>query len=152
MRGIHWWPVYSPHKWPVTRKMFPFDDVIMYCNQLRPLEVEGCRDENFTVTDGTVSYRKTIALRWPSMTQVIAWYKNRNIFSFMKTHLNMKWKRFCPSWDELMNMMNVCNKFKSCVWVGFIARSLLRYWLYTTAMGLIINTSFINRSSTVGSL
>ena len=22
----------SPHKWPVTRKMFPFDDVIMYCN------------------------------------------------------------------------------------------------------------------------
>ena len=25
----HWWPVNSPHKWPVTRKMFPFDDVIM---------------------------------------------------------------------------------------------------------------------------
>ena len=29
MRGIHRWPVNSPHKWPVTRKMFPFDDVIM---------------------------------------------------------------------------------------------------------------------------
>ena len=28
--GIHRWPVNSPHKWPVTRKMFPFDDVIMY--------------------------------------------------------------------------------------------------------------------------
>ena len=28
-RGIHWSPVNSPHKWPVTRKMFPFDDVIM---------------------------------------------------------------------------------------------------------------------------
>ena len=27
--GIHRWPVNSPHKWPVTRKMFPFDDVIM---------------------------------------------------------------------------------------------------------------------------
>ena len=27
--GIHWRPVNSPHKWPVTRKMFPFDDVIM---------------------------------------------------------------------------------------------------------------------------
>ena len=27
--GIHWGPVQSPHKWPVTRKMFPFDDVIM---------------------------------------------------------------------------------------------------------------------------
>ena len=29
VRGIHLWPVNSPHKWPVTRKMFPFDDVIM---------------------------------------------------------------------------------------------------------------------------
>ena len=30
VRGIHRWPVNSPHKWPVTRKMFPFDDVIMH--------------------------------------------------------------------------------------------------------------------------
>ena len=29
VRGIHRWPVGSPHKGPVTRKMFPFDDVIM---------------------------------------------------------------------------------------------------------------------------
>ena len=29
MWGIHRWPVNSPHKWPVTRKMFPFDDVII---------------------------------------------------------------------------------------------------------------------------
>ena len=29
VRGIHRGPVNSPHKWPVTRKMFPFDDVIM---------------------------------------------------------------------------------------------------------------------------
>ena len=28
--GIHRGPVNSPHKWPVTRKMFSFDDVIMY--------------------------------------------------------------------------------------------------------------------------
>ena len=28
-RGIHRWPVNSPHKCPVTRKMFSFDDVIM---------------------------------------------------------------------------------------------------------------------------
>ena len=26
---IHRWPVNSPHKGPLTRKMFPFDDVIM---------------------------------------------------------------------------------------------------------------------------
>ena len=29
MRGIHRRPVTSPHKWPITRKHFPFDDVIM---------------------------------------------------------------------------------------------------------------------------
>ena len=29
VRGIHRWPVNSPHNWPVTRKMVPFDDVIM---------------------------------------------------------------------------------------------------------------------------
>ena len=29
VRGIHRGPVNSPQKWPVTRKMFPFDDVIM---------------------------------------------------------------------------------------------------------------------------
>ena len=27
--GVHRWPVNSPHKRPMTRKMFPFDDVIM---------------------------------------------------------------------------------------------------------------------------
>ena len=29
VREIHRGPVNSPHNWPVTRKMFPFDDVIM---------------------------------------------------------------------------------------------------------------------------
>ena len=29
VRGFHRGAVNSPHKWPVTRKMFPFDDVIM---------------------------------------------------------------------------------------------------------------------------
>ena len=29
VRGIHRWPVNSPHKGPVTWKVFPFDDVIV---------------------------------------------------------------------------------------------------------------------------
>ena len=31
VRGIHRSPVNSPHKGPVTRNMFPFDDVILLC-------------------------------------------------------------------------------------------------------------------------
>ena len=30
VRGIYRGPVNSPHKWPETRKIFPFDDVIMF--------------------------------------------------------------------------------------------------------------------------
>ena len=30
VRGIHQWLVNSPHKWPDTWKMLPFDDVIMF--------------------------------------------------------------------------------------------------------------------------
>ena len=36
VRGIHRWPVNSPHKGPVTRKKFPFDDVTMQINMDTP--------------------------------------------------------------------------------------------------------------------
>ena len=41
--GIHRGPVNSPHKWPVTRKMFPFDDVIMEPSQIQG---SGCAISN----------------------------------------------------------------------------------------------------------
>ena len=42
--GIHRGPVNSPHKWSVTRKMFPFDDVIM----LKPSQNDQhCADDMF---------------------------------------------------------------------------------------------------------
>ena len=42
VRGIHRWPVNSPHKGPVTRKMFPFDDVIMRCALQPAHQWHGC--------------------------------------------------------------------------------------------------------------
>ena len=42
LRGIHRGPVNSPHKWPVTRNMFPFEDVIMN-SQIRPMHENGHR-------------------------------------------------------------------------------------------------------------
>ena len=49
VQGIHRWPVNSPHEWPVTRKMFPFDYAIMlWCrpqvneqiSPLNPIDVD----------------------------------------------------------------------------------------------------------------
>ena len=34
VRGTHRGSVNSPHKWPVKRKMFPFDDVIVFAGQI----------------------------------------------------------------------------------------------------------------------
>ena len=39
VRGIHQSPVKSPHKGPVTRKLFPFDDVIMGVQSIHPLQL-----------------------------------------------------------------------------------------------------------------
>ena len=50
VRRIHRWLVNSPHKGPVTWKMFPFDDVIMFC-----LVQRGCRG----VSDDTCSVHTT---------------------------------------------------------------------------------------------
>ena len=36
VRGIHRGPVNSPHRMPIMRKMFPFDDVIMVCLRFVP--------------------------------------------------------------------------------------------------------------------
>ena len=36
VRGIHRWPVDSPHKWSVTRKMFSLDDAIVNMALLQP--------------------------------------------------------------------------------------------------------------------
>ena len=53
VKGIHRRPVNSPHKGPVTRKMFPFDDVIMFfvvnLNKLSKRAVELPEIETFNV-------------------------------------------------------------------------------------------------------
>ena len=41
---IHRGSVNSPHKWPVTRKMFPFDDVIMIKPQRREVSTVYCQE------------------------------------------------------------------------------------------------------------
>ena len=49
VRGIHRRPVNSPHKWPVTQKMFPFDDVtVCVCKCIISHQLSQCcvREDN----------------------------------------------------------------------------------------------------------
>ena len=65
MRGFHRWPVDSPHKGPITRKMFPYQDVIMWSawvSSYEPLWITQHLDPHCSVRDWT----------WLAFVQVIA--------------------------------------------------------------------------------
>ena len=56
VRWIHQGPVNSPHKWPVARKMFPFDDVIMMdLLAIIPYDTLGCHAKHIILSASTHS-------------------------------------------------------------------------------------------------
>ena len=54
VRGIHQWQVNSPHKRPVTQKVFPFDDIIMSDLLIQQDHTAGA---SFTNTDELNQYQ-----------------------------------------------------------------------------------------------
>ena len=72
--GIHRWPVISPHKGPVTRKMFPFDDVIMAWTS----------QSNVCVTNGPC-WQSVIKLNW-SFTYIVH-FQCEPYFKYLICHL-----------------------------------------------------------------
>ena len=53
VRRIHRGPVNSPHKWPVTRKMFSFDDVIMFSRSFTTTSLTQ-KESHILITQGDV--------------------------------------------------------------------------------------------------
>ena len=71
VQGIHRGPVNSPHKWPVTQKMFPFDDVIMgLCKCNPPAQV------NFPLYGIEPVMMKAFPCHDVFMTRVLIQYKD----------------------------------------------------------------------------
>ena len=65
VRGIHRWPVNSPHKGPVMQKMFTFDDVIMVTWLYpRPMELEGVYWNHLVDFVQTVQNGQPLAHLW----------------------------------------------------------------------------------------
>ena len=77
--GIHRGPVNSPHKWPVTRKMFPFDDVIMQYTFLR-ISVYGRKNKII------MHYSS------PAMQLLYSWRRRQEAWAYGAQYL-LKWSR-----------------------------------------------------------
>ena len=63
VQGIHRRPVNAPHKWPVTRKMFPFDDVIMLWSSHKQIYIV-CLLTTIVLCTGTGRYRVDVYRQW----------------------------------------------------------------------------------------
>ena len=97
VRGIHWWPLNSPHKGPVTRKISPIDDVIMFKFKiLQPFKFQ----VKFTHSGSMLAFARAWAIwnlinHWPlgdvaviekvwfssSLNRIVAWTFAVELFS-----------------------------------------------------------------------
>ena len=67
VRGIHQGPVNSLHKWPVTRKMFPFDDIIMWYSQWVSSYKSFCQYDWWFIMTLTSSWIHTVDVIWSQL-------------------------------------------------------------------------------------
>ena len=60
--GIDRWPVNSPHKGPVTRKIFLFDDVIMQCDMMMQQRLVFCDGWSLVDITGNIANVRVLFL------------------------------------------------------------------------------------------
>ena len=89
VRRIHWWLVNSPHKGPVTRKMFPIDDVIMLMIPNKILSAVGLKHlSNLNVFNFVLMCKEKLS---PSITLTsIGNHKEKQ----NKASVGVKWTNF----------------------------------------------------------
>ena len=91
--GIHRWTVNSPQKWTVTRKMFPFDDVIMMKRVWKPnfhsISVNHCNSKNpLTTPSGQWDSRHSVQIRLSTMGSKVV----QQLRDDIQTYDNQSWK------------------------------------------------------------
>ena len=80
VRGIHRGPVNSPHKWPVTREMFPFDDVIM-TRKLMPRRLYRLNSDFLELAAHTDLEYDRVCVMTPTPHDITGDRKFRNIYT-----------------------------------------------------------------------
>ena len=118
MRGIHQWLVDSPHKGPVMRKMFPFDDIIMashyikhwwpglqiytHVNRLQWFQVKGSESVLSALPDRNHSYhnrspfpltnRSSVDRKVPAKSLVALPAKNNSMWMYIIIYTQLRGK------------------------------------------------------------
>ena len=112
VRGIHRWQVNFPHKEPVTRKMFPFDDVNMCEDWRQPL-----RNYPYLTSRGI----KPIKKKWPLFAENLSKciLLNENVFVLSKISLNLIPKENQTFYIWLVCYMPSANRHKNCLVVRY---------------------------------
>ena len=115
VRGIHRWSVNSPHKGPVTRKMFPFDDIIM---KLGPSLIHVMAHCLFGTKPSPQPIIWQIAC-WP-MKNGIHWHQiQRTTDFFHENACKNGFENCCPFWIAL-NVLYLIKWSLNQHWVGLL--------------------------------
>ena len=104
----HRWPVNSPHKWSVTRKMFPFDDVIIYTKYVMATTCRvPCLQAHYWMPGGPIMIWIELNLTWIiNYIHYILWDKITYPFSTFSCAIIEVWELdtlFYPTdyWTEI---------------------------------------------------
>ena len=114
-------PVNSPHKWPVTRNVFPFDDDIM-CS--------------FLLHTSSVLYLDTTVFRMPGMRFILdVGNIHPSVHYGVADLINGLPVNFEPdSWSDNLSLKKYCNRLNmiKCPLAGIVASAIrcLRNWVY----------------------
>ena len=105
VRGIHRWPVNSPHEGTVTRKMFPFDEVII--NALRKKK-RGNVKYTVMFIFGTVNVRLTRACSCHGVEICLASkWRDDSKYIYQKFSEQIVHMTLCPAFPEMIYYINL---------------------------------------------
>ena len=96
--GNHRWPVNSPHKKPVTRKMLPFDDVIMNKVAIDMLYHTHISWHHWNVSLNTTVWTKGMPFLYNVSTFILIY--SRKIIVLLK----FRWQLFQRRYSQYVNM------------------------------------------------
>ena len=86
VRAIHRWPVYSPHKGPVTQKIFPFDYVIVIAGN-----ISANREPSINILCIYLMFDSIVSEQHWDWTYILFYYQqNRSRW----THISRVWTRY----------------------------------------------------------